>query len=297
MTGKVLGQIPGDSEVTVLEGPQCADNLAWWKVDSPALGTGWMAEGSGSDYYLEPTTTPITEFTGADANVKFKNVSFTYNGVFGKKVQAVSVFAVTVDPNSGTPLLSAPEYTEFTFQDGTTTDIYQQPTIQVYPVADFEKVNQEAPKRIASLKALLQKKSTKPSGEIPVLPVVMAAQVFDSNIAYMDFDGGSGVRFLTMYAQGIMPITSEDLRYIFQGLTTDGKYLISVTFPLSASVLADKQENDAAFNAIDMSGQSAGDQYQKYLQDTVTKLNGADSTVFTPNLGDLDVLIQALSVK
>jgi ABC-type antimicrobial peptide transport system permease subunit len=39
----------------VLEGPVCAENMAWWKVQYQGQ-TGWTAEGQGTDYWLEPLT-------------------------------------------------------------------------------------------------------------------------------------------------------------------------------------------------------------------------------------------------
>ena len=42
--------------VKVLGGPVCADGLIFWKVESTTIpdGSGWTAEGDGTDYYLAP---------------------------------------------------------------------------------------------------------------------------------------------------------------------------------------------------------------------------------------------------
>ncbi len=48
-----LGLIPGGDVFEVLTGPICADNTAWWQVVH--LGRlGWIAEGNGNIYWLEP---------------------------------------------------------------------------------------------------------------------------------------------------------------------------------------------------------------------------------------------------
>jgi WD40-like Beta Propeller Repeat len=48
-----LGLIPGGNVFEVITGPVCADNTAWWQVNY--LGRlGWVAEGSGNIYWLEP---------------------------------------------------------------------------------------------------------------------------------------------------------------------------------------------------------------------------------------------------
>ncbi|MBN1286789.1 MAG: PD40 domain-containing protein [Anaerolineae bacterium] len=49
----VIGQISGGETFTVLDGPRCADGLAWWLVDYQGT-TGWTAEGEGDEYWLEP---------------------------------------------------------------------------------------------------------------------------------------------------------------------------------------------------------------------------------------------------
>jgi hypothetical protein len=48
-----LGLIPGGNIFEIITGPVCFDNTAWWQVVH--LGRlGWVAEGSGSIYWLEP---------------------------------------------------------------------------------------------------------------------------------------------------------------------------------------------------------------------------------------------------
>ncbi|HEX2908968.1 MAG TPA: SH3 domain-containing protein, partial [Phototrophicaceae bacterium] len=51
--GFVSGSVPAGGVFTVLDGPNCAQNTAWWLVSYNGV-TGWTAEGSGSQYWLEP---------------------------------------------------------------------------------------------------------------------------------------------------------------------------------------------------------------------------------------------------
>lgn len=48
-----VGQIPGDGIFHVLEGPVCAENFAWWRVDYQGT-VGWTVEGQGSEYWVQP---------------------------------------------------------------------------------------------------------------------------------------------------------------------------------------------------------------------------------------------------
>jgi hypothetical protein len=51
-TGALIGQIPGGEVIAVLNGPQCAENMAWWQVEYKGV-TGWTSEGQGDKYWLE----------------------------------------------------------------------------------------------------------------------------------------------------------------------------------------------------------------------------------------------------
>lgn len=51
--GIVIGSIPAGGTFTVMDGPVCGQNTAWWLVSYSGI-TGWTAEGSGSQYWLEP---------------------------------------------------------------------------------------------------------------------------------------------------------------------------------------------------------------------------------------------------
>jgi hypothetical protein len=48
-----IGTIPGGGVFAVLDGPVCAENMAWWQVQYQGQ-IGWTAEGQGSTYWLVP---------------------------------------------------------------------------------------------------------------------------------------------------------------------------------------------------------------------------------------------------
>lgn len=51
----VLGNIPGGTIFSVLEGPVCQDGYQWWQVNANGL-VGWTAEGQDDTYWLDPLT-------------------------------------------------------------------------------------------------------------------------------------------------------------------------------------------------------------------------------------------------
>ncbi len=49
----VLGNLPGGTVFTVLEGPVCMDGYNWWRVNANGF-VGWTAEGQNGEYWLDP---------------------------------------------------------------------------------------------------------------------------------------------------------------------------------------------------------------------------------------------------
>jgi Bacterial SH3 domain len=54
--GTLIGRLPRDAMVTVLEGPVRADDYSWWKVDNGAGLSGWVAAGPQDDPWLVRVT-------------------------------------------------------------------------------------------------------------------------------------------------------------------------------------------------------------------------------------------------
>lgn len=53
-----VGEIPGGGQFTILDGPTCADDLAWWEVQYGSV-TGWTVEGTADEYWLEPVDSMV----------------------------------------------------------------------------------------------------------------------------------------------------------------------------------------------------------------------------------------------
>lgn len=67
LSGARVGRIPAGSRIVVLEGPECADNYAWWRVNHDGI-EGWTAEGNNNAYWIEPiesnaTAVPVRSVT------------------------------------------------------------------------------------------------------------------------------------------------------------------------------------------------------------------------------------------
>ena len=53
MSAATVGSIPGEAMFSVVGGPVCADGYTWWQVTYEGV-TGWTAQGSASEYWVEP---------------------------------------------------------------------------------------------------------------------------------------------------------------------------------------------------------------------------------------------------
>ena len=138
------------------------------------------------------------------------------------------------------------------------------------------------------LKQIIRARSYAGVSEMPFLPMWPAAQVFASNLEFVDFQNGSGVRFLTMYGQDMTPINNQSLFYTFQGLTDDGRYYVSAILPITHPELpGDSMVDD---------WQSFEQSYQTYMTETLEWLVAQPTTSFNPSLTDLDSMITTILV-
>lgn len=299
-SGRILTEVPGDTYVFVLDGPQCADNLAWWKVYYDQVG--WMAEGNGNDYFIEPATSQTITFEVESGKVfvSYHTVSFVYRGSFGKYVQAHAVPAAQGSVDAPVDI-TAPEYVEFGFTDiqPATPDpnAAHESFLLVYPAKEFEAMNRDAKTKLPALKELLKTTPKSIDEDIPFQPTQYAAQVFHSNVAYLQFKTGAGIRFLTKWTQGMDWIVSQGLRYAFEGFSEGDSYFLTAMFAIKSSLLADTGSEDQDFAAIDYStGDEGAAQIKAYKAKIVAKLNAASSNDFKPPLDGIDALIQSISV-
>lgn len=172
--------------------------------------------------------------------------------------------------------------------------------IQVFPVAEYERMSKAAAQRVPAMRALLAQRPAAPAGELPVLPVYNEAQALRAQVRYLAFQNGSGVRWVTFFAQGLVPATNKDVLYTYQGLTADGAYWVSAILPVKLAYLpADANSagkppaGGVAFP--DLANANEG-QVRAYYQAVAEKLDATAAGEFTPGLDALDALVQSLTV-
>ena len=130
-----------------------------------------------------------------------------------------SVVVAKVPPSDDSaPWAVSPQHEEVKLTGYVLIGTFHEAQINVYPVDDYITLEPMIEARAATLQQIIQGRSTNP-GNVPILPLWNAGQVFLAKPAYQEFQGGSGIRYLTQYGQALMPINNHDLFYSFQGLT------------------------------------------------------------------------------
>jgi DNA-binding CsgD family transcriptional regulator len=183
-----------------------------------------------------------------------------------------------------------PQYVKIPLTDYALSDTAFAPVVAVYPAAEYRRLSAQAGEQLDILQTMLAGRPEDAS-PMPFLPIINMGQVFHSNVQYLDFRNGSGVRYLTQYAQGINPVNNRELFYTFQGLTADGSQFISITLPVSHSSLP------ADPSALSEAEYTALVQNSNYYNETAAALSAQPDDSFAPSLGQLDALVESLLIE
>lgn len=194
-----------------------------------------------------------------------------------------------VSANAGGPWWEiGPEYRRLSLLGYPVTGNLLKPQIFIYPVNELASANENMGKMAADLNTLLQ--SRQPSSELPFLPLINELQAVHAQVKFLDFKSGAGIRYLTQFSQGPLPINNLKLVYTFQGVTSDGKYYIAAVLPVTHPELPVTQE---------ISDQQAAElsDYPAYLAKITSWLEQQPTASYIPDLGKLDTLVQSIEMK
>lgn len=179
-------------------------------------------------------------------------------------------------------------------------DKFHQPQILVYPAPGYAELYPPAFESIRRLDNILFDPDGVNNQEpLPTVPFFNAAQVFASNIQAVEFQNGSGVRFLTEYAQYAAPVNNDELFYHFQGLTRDGLYYVIVILPITVPILSDSNDPAAMVPAGGVAYPDINDvnaDWDGYYAAITTLLDATPPESFSPAISQLDLLIQSIHV-
>lgn len=223
----------------------------------------------------------------------------------GSLATRVEVISQPGTPYSDAPAFggAAPAHLALTFDQDPLSDSPLARQLRAYPVDAWRELFQAhdpalIDERIEGLKRLIADRPTNLAGprsgqnEIPVLPIIGASQVMVAQPRVLDFAGGSGIAFVTTYAQDPQPLTNDNLFYTFQGLTADGRTWISLFYPVRAEGLPASFADSPA--AADPQTFMTG--FPAYLDQATKDLDALKPDQFSPDLGQLDALVKSIAL-
>lgn len=190
-----------------------------------------------------------------------------------------------------------PAYTEYPLQGYIHSETFHNPKIYVYPLDEYAAMNESVAVKIQSLKDILGNPSQPLPERLPFLPTWNAGEAFHSNVEFVSFQNGSGIRYITQYGQAPLPVNNYEVFYTFQGITSDGKYYVAAVLPINAPFLAGypSPEYPTPPDGIPFDW----DNWENTEAHTIAvteKLNATDSAVFTPSLTTLDAFVQSILI-
>lgn len=175
------------------------------------------------------------------------------------------------------------------------------PYIAIYPIAPWRAISGSISQRIDTLQAQLDARPALPQmnpetgqrAALIDLPYRNAAQLVRASQRYLDFENGSGIRFISYYAQ----MTAELRRgfiYTFNGISDDGQYFISADFPI---LLPPGTLPPFDFEADLAAGEEPMNSYYvEYLEAVNRAVEALEDYQFTPSLQTLDAFVTSFHV-
>ncbi len=234
----------------------------------------------------------VTPSVGADSvysqYADFYRASILLNSTLGLEWEADNVEASAGDgsemPMSIHPYLGGIKFTGYPLQEQ-----FHKPRIFAFDVEEYMAMDPRVTGSVDALKAILaaEGQPIPTDGNLPFFPIFPAGQVFHAQAKILQLHNGSGLRYLTMYSQAMMPVDSYSLFYTFQGLSNDGQTYIIAILPIKASNLPEVAEQPADYQAFI-------DAYDAYLGEVISNLNVLPAEEFTPNLSEIDQLIETI---
>ncbi len=258
-----------------------------FKYDSGTLVLQDSAAAGYGQAGLTLTRTP----SGNTKTAEYGGVNIAFDAELAQAAQGETLAAV---PVSEGPALggASPAAIRFLFDGAAAQDYFnpQLAQVLVYKADDWSKLDPAIAKSVDDLKHLLATKPVSITGSIPVLPIIPAQQVFHAKTQYLDFQNGTGVRFLTAYAQDVSPITAGQLFYTFQGLTNDGQYYVAAFYPVTTTLLpAQVALNGEEYNQF-------AQNYESYLTTLTAQLDGLIDAGYIPDLRLIDDLAKSIAI-
>ena len=265
-------------------------------ADQPTIETVVAATLQAMTEQAANNPTPTSQAVTSGSLVYFQNVSFVIPE--GLAIATSNEIVPAVDESTGGPWGVAPEYIEFVLVNYSPSDDFFPPIIRIYPAQEYAALNPWAQSSLGKLQAILASPSMPLTNEnLSTIPFNgAAAQQYAAQAKLIAFQSGNGVGMLSQYAQFPGPILKDNSYYHYEGLTSDGKYMVAIMLPVTLPLQA-TAENPSADGVIYPSDISDVNALNAYFQGVTDLLNAASPDSFQPNLALLEALIQSIQIQ
>jgi hypothetical protein len=229
---------------------------------------------------VQPTATAAPELP-PEPDIIFQGVSFSIPDSLAGSINAQEI------PAQPEGFTAQPAHLRFDLVDYALPGGYLDPVIKVFPVAEFKLVNEFAGQRLDNLQTLLDTQPADPDG-MPIPDFAGAAQFVGTQVDYVNFQNGRGVRYVSQWGQAAYPVGFPQLFYSFQGLSDDGLYYVHVVLSVDHPSLpaAETVTLDNAFY----------ENFETYAAEMEAHLDSQTPESFEPSLLLLDELVKSLLV-
>ena len=236
-------------------------------------------------------------------------VSLSYDSSLAREVRGETVPAAPLEAPDEKPDGVFPEHVAFKLigVGGAPADSFDEPVVRVCPVGEYLKAFSASPalvrdarRTLAELRRLIRRRAPALRGNVPMLPFPDGTEVFHAHVKYLRFRGGSGVAFLTQGQQDDELINNQHVTYEFRGLTDDGRFYVTATFPAGAPVPAATRDA-ASHEGYTMprfpGGRAERRRYGAYVERVRRKLERLRPAQFDPDLRLYDELLTSLEIR
>ena len=272
-------------------------------TQSPPTPTRPSTASATTSAATAPTSTP--KLDAADSDITAADITLD-PGDLVESWQAVDAPAIPFDNMHAPGPSGLPAHIQVLFNGVSDPQAREpgDPVIYIIPIDAYRQLwmehdSQLVPdllQRIAALSAQLPEPH--PTRGLPVLPLEETYGVndFATQLRQPPLQAASaskmGFRFVGRFAMDATPVTNEGLRYIYQGITRDDRYLIALFFPVRTDQLPDGIEavSQAEQDAFSQNGLG-------YLADKARALDELPSSAWTPDLAALDALAASLQIR
>ncbi len=234
-----------------------------------------------------PEVTVIPVYTGEFTVIESGGLVFKLPAEVAASAEVTTVLAD--DPNLGWPEFALPARRMVSFSGYGIQDHFHTPVIYVYAFDKLIQGGQVGASKATELQALLSDPAfdLQAAERLPFLPPFNAAQVFHVLEQRLDSEHNSGIRYLTLYSQGIVGVDNYNIFYTYQGISADGRYYIAAVLPINSSLLSDEQLTQAELETIAID-------YEAYITSMIDLIKADNGASLSPTLAALDAMMMSL---